>query len=78
VALLLETGSPPPNLHLSIRDNGHGTDLATSRRGLGLLGMRERVEGLGGTFAIISRPGGGFLVDVTVPLARHQLAGDRR
>jgi signal transduction histidine kinase len=40
--------------------------------------MRERVEGLGGTFAIISRPGGGFLVDVTVPLARHQLAGDRR
>jgi signal transduction histidine kinase len=34
----------------------------------GLLGMRERVERLGGTFALDSQPGHGTTVDVSVPL----------
>ena len=38
-------------------------------RGLGLLGMEERVRHLGGTFQIDSRPGRGTLLGVTLPLA---------
>lgn len=77
VVIVLAAGSPLPSLHLSVRDNGQGADLSTIRRGLGLVGMRERIEGLGGTFALASEPGAGFLIDVTVPLVRHHLAGDR-
>jgi two-component system, NarL family, sensor histidine kinase UhpB len=77
VAIVLASGSPSPSLHLFIRDNGHGADLGAIRHGLGLLGMRERVEGLGGTFALVSLPGAGFLIDVNVPLRSHEAAGDR-
>ncbi len=73
---LLSVGSPP-DLQLSIRDNGRGADLGAIRRGLGLLGMRERIAGLGGDFAIISQPGAGFLIEVTVPLPDDRCAGTR-
>lgn len=44
----------------------HSTDL---RRGLGLLGMRERIELLGGDLTIASAPGNGASVAMRVPLA---------
>jgi signal transduction histidine kinase len=48
------------------RDDGVGADLAASRRGFGLPGMRERVLALGGQFDIRSTPGSGFEVRATV------------
>ncbi len=50
---------------LLIRDNGIGFD-ETSHRGLGLLGMRERVEALKGSFVIKSAINEG--VEITVSL----------
>jgi signal transduction histidine kinase len=38
-------------------------------RGLGLVGMEERVNHLGGAFEIESRPGTGTKVAVELPLA---------
>jgi signal transduction histidine kinase len=38
-------------------------------RGLGLVGMAERVTHLGGSFAVRSQPGGGTRVAVELPLA---------
>lgn len=60
------------NLVLAIRDNGKGIDMAGKREsgGLGLVGMQTRARGCGGTVAINSTPGKGFLVEVTCPLAR--------
>ncbi len=57
----------------AIRDNGVGFDVAEilarpGRKGLGLLGMRERAEALGGTLQIASRPGRGTECVVTIPL----------
>ncbi len=52
------------NLVLRISDNGLGAD--TPKEGIGLLGMRERVEKLGGALRAGSGPGG-FDVTVTVP-----------
>ena len=51
-----------------IVDDGAGFDQATTGRGLGLVGMRERVMGLGGTLAISSSPGHGTTITFDLPL----------
>jgi signal transduction histidine kinase len=53
---------------LSVEDDGRGFD-ATRVRGLGLVGMAERVTHLGGVFAVRSQPGSGTKVAVELPLA---------
>lgn len=55
-------------IFLSVEDDGHGFD-ARRVRGLGLVGMEERVSHLGGEFAIHSEPGAGTRLDVELPLA---------
>ncbi|MBZ5514424.1 MAG: GAF domain-containing sensor histidine kinase [Acidobacteriia bacterium] len=62
-------------MRLEVRDNGAGFDLQgemdrAAGEGLGLMGMRERVEHLNGTFSIESAPGKGTTVRARVPL-RH-------
>lgn len=55
---------------LTIADDGDGIDLAAHRGdGLGLAGMRERVEMAGGHWQIISAPAAGtrILIDLPVP-----------
>ena len=39
------------------------------RQGIGLLGMRERVDDLGGAFDLITQPGSGTIVKVVIPIA---------
>lgn len=53
-------------LQLTVQDNGAGFDgtVLSPLGGFGLLSMRERVEGLGGTFTIESEPGRGTRVEV--------------
>jgi signal transduction histidine kinase len=53
---------------LSVEDDGRGFD-SRRVRGLGLVGMEERVRHLGGVFHIRSIPGEGTKVDVELPLA---------
>ena len=45
-----------------------GADGLGPNGGLGLRGMRERVEALGGRLAVESAPGAGTTVAVTVPV----------
>lgn len=53
---------------LSIRDDGIGMPVhASSTHSLGLRGMRERAGNLGGEVRIISTPGKGSLIRVTIP-----------
>jgi signal transduction histidine kinase len=61
---------------LSIQDDGIGFDPggATSR-GLGLIGIQERVRELQGKVAIISEPGKGTIVEVEVPVGQGVTAG---
>jgi signal transduction histidine kinase len=54
---------------IEVSDDGGGFDPALGP-GRGLLGMRERVQLLGGTLAIDSRPGEGTRVSSTLPLRR--------
>lgn len=53
-------------LNLSIQDDGIG--FASSGRGLGLIGIQERVRELDGNVAIVSQPGKGTRVEVEVPV----------
>jgi len=57
-----------------VRDDGRGFNLGarpghdTPSLGVGLLGMRERVSLLGGSFRIDSRPGQGTCISAEIPL----------
>jgi signal transduction histidine kinase len=53
-------------LYLSIRDDGMGG--ADPSRGSGLIGLKDRVEAVGGTIEIKSPPGSGTQIDVEVPV----------
>jgi signal transduction histidine kinase len=55
-------------IDLTVQDDGTGFD-AERVRGLGLLGMEERVRHLGGIFAIDSHPGRGTLLRINLPIA---------
>lgn len=48
--------------------NGRGRRHVTRGAGLGLVGMRERVQVLGGELQVGGRPGGGFSVTARLPL----------
>jgi two-component system NarL family sensor kinase len=56
---------------LSVQDDGCGFDLDrlqnVQRPSWGLLGMEERASLLGGELSIVSKPGLGSLVKVTIP-----------
>lgn len=52
---------------LNVEDDGKGF-LAGRTRGLGLLGMEERVAQLGGRFRVQSEPGRGTTVTAELPL----------
>jgi signal transduction histidine kinase len=55
-------------LELAVADDGNGYDpAAPATSGLGLTGMRERVERFGGTLTVESVPGAGTTVRVRLP-----------
>jgi signal transduction histidine kinase len=71
-ACTVTLGAEAGTLRLMIDDNGRGfgtvPQTADVRRGLGLIGMRERAQSLGGTFAVERASGGGTRISVGLPL----------
>ena len=61
-------------LKVTVSDNGAGFDprTANTKGRVGLAGMRERVEILGGSFQLQTAPGQGTVIHASLPL---QLAG---
>ncbi|WP_328523038.1 sensor histidine kinase [Kribbella sp. NBC_00359] len=55
-------------LRLRVRDDGAGG--AEPRGGSGLVGLRDRVEALGGSIDVVSPVGHGTVIDVSLPLER--------
>ncbi len=70
-------------VHVDIEDDGEGFDTTAlfhqsshdmkDRRGLGLLGMKERAGLLGGKFEICSQPGIGTRINLTIPLTSPEV-----
>jgi signal transduction histidine kinase len=64
----IEVAQGSGRIQLSVADDGQGFDSAHVR-GLGLLGMEERVTHLGGHFELHSEPGYGARLRIEIPLA---------
>ncbi len=54
-------------LRVMVQDDGRGFD-PSIEKGMGLMGMEERVKALGGVFRVDSEPGGGAIVSALIPL----------
>lgn len=54
-------------LELSVSDNGGGLDPSRTR-GMGLIGIEERVRELHGSFQVTNRPQGGTALEVSLPV----------
>jgi two-component system sensor histidine kinase UhpB len=68
VTILLER-KQSGDILLQIEDNGQGFDTTMKPKGMGLLGMRERVEALNGKISLASRPGSGVSIEIYLPSA---------
>jgi two-component system sensor histidine kinase DegS len=72
VASTIEDG----NWILTVRDDGRGFDVgavaARGRRNFGLQFMRERAELIGAQFEVHSRPDGGTLVRLAIPMGAEE------
>lgn len=71
--LWLEVTSDGEGVRLVARDDGSAAP-AASPRGSGLVGMRERVEALGGRLAVQAGGGLGFTIDAWLPSGSPQAA----
>jgi two-component system, NarL family, sensor histidine kinase UhpB len=59
-------------LQVAVRDDGIGFELLSVQRGLGLLGMQERVETLNGTFEMKSAVSQGVNIAISIPLTNNE------
>jgi signal transduction histidine kinase len=62
---------------LTVRVGDDGVGGADPHRGSGLIGLRDRVDALGGTMVVTSPPGGGTELLVELPLGSSGLAASR-
>ncbi len=62
----------PQRIRFEFRDDGVGFHSATQHEGLGLIGIKERVEAMGGTLTIDSEPGKGTSIFVVLSLSLPQ------
>ena len=61
----------PEQLLVSISDDGVGIELPLRQRGLGLMGMQERVEALSGEFELNSEINQGVKINIMIPLTTN-------
>ena len=60
-------------LRVSVRDNGRGG--AAMGHGSGLVGLKDRVEALGGRIMLHSPPGAGTTLEIRIPLGEGSARG---
>jgi PAS domain S-box-containing protein len=63
----LRIDADPDFLYLSVTDDGVGFDTTQKAKGIGLKNIQSRVEFYSGTMQIISAPGKGCSLEITIP-----------
>jgi GAF domain-containing protein len=74
-AVKVEVAARDRVVHLRVSDDGRGG--ADFGRGSGLVGLKDRVEALGGRILLDSPPGSGTVLDVVLPLDGPNGSADR-
>lgn len=78
LAIRVSRSGPPCDVSdavtFSITDDGRGTDPTENHSGLGLIGMRERVEMLGGQWRVTTGRGQGFSLFARIPVGALRCA----
>jgi signal transduction histidine kinase len=59
------------DLSLTVQDNGIGFEMGSEIKGLGIVGMQERITLVGGNLLINSAPGRGTIISARVPMQRE-------
>ncbi|HEX7904173.1 MAG TPA: PAS domain S-box protein [Chitinophagaceae bacterium] len=72
VAVKLSTTAE--NIQLTIEDDGKGFDTAKTSSGIGLRNIRNRVDYYDGSTRIISAPGEGCVLKITIPVQQNVFA----
>jgi two-component system sensor histidine kinase DegS len=62
-------------ISLEVEDRGKGFSPDARYQGIGLVGMRERAELVGGTLQVFKREGGGTVVRLVVPAEKVETHG---
>jgi signal transduction histidine kinase len=66
--VLVSIAAQAGNVDVIVRDNGVGFDANYERGGLGLIGMRERVQALDGSLNIFSQAETGTIIRAQIPI----------
>ena len=64
----VEVSRSGDRVRVRVGDDGAGPPADRPTRGSGLVGIEERVVPRGGTVELVGRPGGGSILDVTLPV----------
>jgi PAS domain S-box-containing protein len=73
VAIRLHNHKESETLTLCVQDDGCGLHPTEHKRGLGLIGMRERAQALDGKWQLDSTPGKGVKITFTIPISETYL-----
>jgi two-component system sensor histidine kinase UhpB len=68
VARRARRGRTRSHLSFEVTDDGRGFDPAATAHGTGLQGMADRLEALGGSIEVRSRPGQGTTIAGRIPI----------
>jgi two-component system sensor histidine kinase UhpB len=60
------------NQQLTIADDGVGFDATAKNRGIGLKNIQSRVEFYSGTMDVVSSPGNGCTLNISIPLKNRK------
>jgi signal transduction histidine kinase len=66
--VIVEVLQKEAHLQVNIKDNGIGIDIRKPGKGMGIVGMRERIKSIGGKFEISSHHGSGVTIRASIPL----------
>lgn len=70
--ILVSLGSAEGRYIMRIEDDGKGFAPSREGRGIGLIGIEERVAGMSGTLELSSSPGAGTKLHISIPLQGSQ------
>ena len=69
-SILIVLASEEDRYVVRIEDDGKGFTPARGAKGIGLIGIEERVSGMGGTLILDSKPGAGTKIRISIPLPK--------